>query len=177
MMYDVFINNTKNWINEVVIQHNLCPFARKVQIQGRIDYRVDLSEDLPKLMTNFLEYVELMNRIPTEKADTAFFIVPNGLDDFEEYLDFIAAAEDFVIQLGYEGVFQIATFHPKYQFAGTANDDVENYTNRSPYPMLHILREGSVEKALESYENPEEIPVRNVETMKRLGLEYFESKS
>ena len=177
MMHEKFINSTKHWINEVVIRHDLCPFARKVQVQERIDYRVDSSEDISTLMTNFLEYVEVMNRIPTEEVDTAFFIVPNGLDDFEEYLDFVAMAEDFIVQLGYEGIFQIATFHPKYQFAGTAFDDVENYTNRSPCPMLHVLREDSLSKALESYENPEEIPIRNVETMKRLGLKYFEGRS
>ena len=175
-MSEQIINRTKKWINTFVIGYNLCPFARKVQLQNRIEYIVNESSDLSLLMTAFLENVQLLSRIPAEKIDTSLFIVPNALEDFEEYLDFVATAEDLVIELGFEGIFQIATFHPKYQFAGTKIDDIENYTNRSPFPMLHILREESLTKALENYEQPELIPQRNIATMKQLGVEYLNNR-
>ena len=105
-----------------------------------------------------------------EQIETALLIFPNTFDNFREYLEFLDLCQAFLLDMNYEGVYQLASFHPEYQFAGSSDDDPANYTNRSPYPMIHILRESSIEEALKHFPHPEQIPEKNIETARKIGL-------
>ena len=165
-----YIDLTKNWLEKLVIGLNLCPFAKLPFNQNRIRYVVE-SGDKEALMQTFLSELALLTEKTDKEVETTLIIHPNVLTDFYDYLDFVAEADEQIDDSGLRGTIQVASFHPDYQFAGTNPEDVENYTNRSPFPMLHLIREDSIEKALEHYPDPEMIPERNIETMKRLGLE------
>ncbi|MGB0862761.1 MAG: DUF1415 domain-containing protein, partial [Saprospiraceae bacterium] len=171
MNNQVYIESVQKWVEQFIIQLNICPFARKVSVQKRIRYAVQPADDLDKVMEAFLNELQLLERLPSEDTDTTLFILPNALAEFEDFLSFVDVAEGFLAELGYEGIFQIATFHPNYQFAGTNETDAENFTNRAPFPILHILREKSMERALENYPNPEEIPNKNIALMNKMGIE------
>ena len=163
------INQTQKWVTDVVIEHALCPFAKREYDSNRIHYEVietaDLQTQLEQIIAQCAAIDEDINR------ETSLLIFPFGLSDFEDYLDILDISTALLKTQGYEGVYQLASFHPNYCFADTPFDDPSNYTNRSPYPMLHILREASVEIALQNYPNPEKIPVRNIRFTKSLGLE------
>ena len=165
-----YIDLTKNWLEKLVIGLNLCPFAKLPFNQNRIRYVVE-SGDKEALMQTFLSELALLTEKTDKEVETTLIIHPDVLTDFYDYLDFVAEADEQIDDSGLRGTIQVASFHPDYQFAGTNPEDVENYTNRSPFPMLHLIREDSIEKALEHYPDPEMIPERNIETMKRLGLE------
>ena len=165
---NISINQTKKWLENVIIKHTLCPFAKHEHDNGRIHYEVietaDLHSQLEQIAAQFTALDTDANR------ETSLLIFPLGLSEFKNYLDMLNIAEDLLKQQGYEGVYQLASFHPGYCFAGARVDDPSNYTNKSPYPMLHILRESSVEAALKNYPNPEKIPERNIQLTKDLGL-------
>ena len=167
-----FINQTKKWLSSVVIAHNLCPFAKREYDNKAIHYAVietvDSEGQLKQVMQQCAELDEQGTR------ETSLLIFPYALSDFEDYLNLLDFATVLLKDLGYEGVYQLASFHPHYQFDGTAADAPSNYTNRSPYPMLHILREASVEIALENYPNPETIPERNIQVTQALGLKVMQ---
>ena len=167
-----FINQTKKWLSSVVIAHNLCPFAKREYDNKAIHYAVieavDSEGQLKQVMQQCAELDEQGTR------ETSLLIFPYALSDFEDYLNLLDFATVLLKDLGYEGVYQLASFHPYYQFDGTAADAPSNYTNRSPYPMLHILREASVEIALENYPNPETIPERNIQVTQALGLKVMQ---
>lgn len=163
-----YINKTRAWLYHFVLGLNLCPFAKLPFQQSRIQYEVVLSEDSGQLLKTLAASLAFLKE--HSKIETTLIIHPNALLDFYAYLDFLEVAEALLIDLGYEGIFQVASFHPNYQFSGTNIEDVENYTNRSPYPMLHLLREDSVTKAAEFYPNVEGIPNRNIATLKALGI-------
>ena len=165
---NTLINQTQKWLSNVIIKHTLCPFAKHEHDNGRIYYQVieaaHLHSQLEQIAAQF-------TALDTDaKRETSLLIFPLGLSEFENYLDFLGTAEDLLEQQGYEGIYQLASFHPNYRFAGASRDDPSNYTNRSPYPMVHILRESSVEVALMNYSNPEKIPERNIRLTKELGL-------
>ncbi len=165
---EYYINATRAWLYHVVLGLNLCPFAKLPFQQSRIHYEVMLKDDIESLLKTL---VEALNDLEQQsKIETTLLIHPNLLLDFYDYLDFMEAAEILLKDLGYEGVFQIASFHPNYQFSGTKVEDVENYTNRSPFPMLHLIREDSITKAVEFYPNVEHIPTRNIDTLRALGI-------
>ena len=168
--HDAAIASTCAWIERAVIGLNLCPFAKSVYVKRQIRYVVSDAQTPVALLDN-LE-VELRTLVQTDPAvvETTLLIHPQALADFLEYNEFLDVAETALKRLGLRGVIQIASFHPQYQFAGTASDDVTNYTNRSPYPMLHLLREASVEQALAAVPEAKDIPQRNIETMRRLGV-------
>ena len=138
---EVVIEETRCWIADVVIGLNLCPFARRVFDGNRIRYAVTKATDEKTLRDALTVELWALAAAPVERTETAFLIHPLVLADFRDYNDFVVSATDLIADLGLEGVIQIAGFHPRYQFTGTRPDDVENYTNRSPYPMLHLLRE------------------------------------
>ncbi|MBA4067913.1 MAG: DUF1415 domain-containing protein [Isosphaera sp.] len=167
---DAVVGRTKRWIADVVIGLNLCPFARRVFDGNLIRYTVTAAADAESLRAALADELRFLAGAPAAEVETAFLIHPRALTDFLDYNDFVAEAESVVADLGLEGVIQIAGFHPLYQFAGTRPDDVENYTNRSPYPMLHLLREDSVSAVNDDPEKVAEIPRRNVEALRRLGL-------
>lgn len=168
------IELTQRWLEEIVIGLNLCPFAGHPFQDKTIRY-VLVKESEPTEQFEYLknELVHLMNTTSAE-TETTLLIFPNGLSEFSDYLDFLENAEQLLASADLEGIIQIASFHPDYQFAGTETEDAENYTNRSPYPMLHLLREASVEKAISTFIHVERIPERNIETMKELDLSIFE---
>ena len=165
---DAVVGRTRRWIADVVIGLNLCPFARRVFDGGLIRYTATAAPDTDSLSA--VLGAELHRLAATPADEVEFLIHPHALADFLDYNDFVADADGLIADLGLEGVVQIASFHPCYQFAGTRPDDVANYTNRSPYPMLHLLREDSVSAVNDDPEKLAEIPRRNVETLRRLGL-------
>ncbi|MBW8878091.1 MAG: DUF1415 domain-containing protein [Acidobacteria bacterium] len=162
---------TRQWLEKAVIGLNLCPFAKAVYIKDQIRYVVSEAESPEALLTELA--VELQALVAADPAaiDTTLLIHPQALTDFLDYNDFLGVADAAVADLGLEGVLQIASFHPQYQFAGTATDDVENYTNRSPYPMLHLLREASVERAVAAFPDAAQIYEKNMATLRLLGHE------
>lgn len=161
---------TKSWLMKEVIGLNLCPFAAAVHEAGQIRYVVSGATTTRQLRADLLEELLFLKEADPAKVDTTLLLHPGVLADFLEFNDFLDVADGLLKDLGLVGDIQIASFHPRYQFEGTEPGDVTNRTNRSPYPTLHLLRESSVEKALEDYPgDPEEIPRRNIEKMRRLG--------
>jgi uncharacterized protein len=160
---------TREWLEKVVIGLDLCPFAAAVHDRGQVRYFVSEATTTRQLRADLLEELLFLKAADPAQVDTTLLIHPGVLDDFMEFNDFLDVADDVLKNLGLVGDIQIASFHPRYQFEGTEPDDVTNRTNRSPYPTLHLLREASVERALENYPDPEEIPRRNIEKMKKMG--------
>ncbi len=165
------IEQTKHWISSFVVKLNLCPFAAYPLQNDQIRYVVYGGEDLGDLVNLLDKELKLLQYSDNKEIETTLIIHPKVLNDFFDYNDFLAVANQRIFALELEGELQIASFHPDYQFGGTDKDDVTNYTNRSPYPMLHLLREESIEVALEHYEAPEHIPENNMITMQKLGKE------
>ncbi|MCB0550108.1 MAG: DUF1415 domain-containing protein [Phaeodactylibacter sp.] len=165
------IEQTRRWLEKIVVGLNLCPFARLPFSTGRVRYVLYEGADMVALAKLMVQEAQYLSHTPVEEVETTLLILPNALPDFLDYLDFMDEAEWLIRENGLEGVIQVASFHPLYQFAGTESDAPENYTNRSPYPMLHLLREESIEQALEHYKDPEKIPEHNIEKMRELGLQ------
>jgi len=163
------IEATRIWVDKAVIGLNLCPFAKAVQTRQQIRYAVSGARHAEELLDDMANELRLLADTDPALLDTTILIHPYVLTDFLDYNDFLETGDDLVTELGFEGELQIASFHPDYQFADTAANDVANYTNRSPYPILHLLREASLEKAIEAYPDVSDIYRRNIETMQRLG--------
>jgi len=161
---------TRAWLEQAVIGLNLCPFAKAVYKKRQIRYRISDARDTDTLFGQLCDELQRLAAADPDEIDTTLLIHPEVLGDFIEYNDFLSVADAAVRSFGLEGVIQIASFHPKYQFDNSSPDDIENYTNRSPYPMLHLLREQSIEKAVDGLADPAEIGERNMETLRRLGL-------
>lgn len=165
------IAQTSKWIKDVVVGCNFCPFAAKELKRGSIHYQVLRSADIKTcLQALALEFQRLDNN---ESIETTLLILPDDFGDFYKYLELTELAEKFLADLGKEGVYQIASFHPQYLFAGSTAVDPANYTNRSLYPMLHILREASLTAALEQFPHPEKIPENNIVFARKKGLEFM----
>ncbi len=167
MDHERYIQVTKTWLNNFVIKHNICPFAKAEYDQNRIHYCVLDSEDETECLTSLI--MECLRLDSDSEITTTLLIMPKGFEDFERYLDFLSIAEMLLVEHDYEGIYQIASFHPDYCFQDADPEDSANFTNRSPYPMLHLLRESSIESALKSMTNPESIPERNIEFTRQLG--------
>jgi hypothetical protein len=167
---EVMVQDTLRWLERAVIGLNLCPFAKSVYVKGQVHCTVSAANDLETLRNDLLR--ELRDLAASEPAvrDTTVMVVQNLLQDFYDYNDFLNVADDCLLALDLEGVIQIASFHPKYQFAGTAEDDITNCTNRSPYPTLHLIREASIDRAVAAFPNAEDIFEVNMATLNRLGL-------
>jgi hypothetical protein len=163
------IDATKKWLKDVVIGLNLCPFAREAYVTERIRYVVSAADSPEALRAQLADELLLLQTLDPAKVETTLIIHPKVLVDFLDYNDFLDIADQTLVNLELEGIFQVASFHPRYQFEGTDFDDPANRTNRSPYPMLHILREASVERAVDEYPDVDKISARNIETMRRLG--------
>jgi uncharacterized protein len=164
------IETTKQWLGRFVIGLNLCPFAKHPFRNNKIRYVVFEGNDLEKLTETLLVEANELVATTTSVLETTLIIVPEAFDQFENYLDYLNMAEFIFEEVELDGVIQIASFHPDYQFDETEITDVENYTNRSPFPMFHLLREDSVTRALEAYPEVGNIPENNIETMNKLGL-------
>lgn len=168
---EVMVQDTLRWLERVVIGLNLCPFAKSVYVKGQVHCAVSGAADLEALRDDLLN--ELHNLVALEPSvrDTTVLVVQNLLQDFYDYNDFLNVADDCLLALDLEGVIQIASFHPHYQFAGTDEDDITNFTNRSPYPTLHLIREASIDRAVAAFPNAEDIFETNMTTMNQLGLQ------
>lgn len=169
MQHNSILDATRQWVSEIVIGLNLCPFARRELVKERIRFvGTDAGSEEALLMALQDELVHL-NEHP--EVETTLLVHPGVLRDFADYNEFLAAADGLLEYLELDGIYQIASFHPDYQFGGTGPDDAENYTNRSPYPMLHLLREESLERAIAGYPGTDLIPGQNIELMNRLGAD------
>jgi hypothetical protein len=164
------IDETRVWLERAVIGLNLCPFAKSVHVKGQIHYAVSAAQSAPELLADLLtELKELVVQDPAAR-DTTLLIAPDCLADFLDFNDFLDQADQALVDLGLDGILQIASLHPRYQFAGTEEDDITNFTNRSPYPTLHLLREESIDRAVQAYPDAESIYEKNMNTMERLGI-------
>ena len=168
---ETVIAETQHWLSQIVIGLELCPFAKAVQAKAQIRYFVSAAETPERLLFDLLNELRGLAAAPPEAVDTTLLILPRALPDFLDYNDFLHVAELVLEDLELVGELQIASFHPNYQFEGNASDDLANYVTRSPYPMLHLLREASVERAVAVFPNASKIVAKNVRTMRALGHE------
>lgn len=166
---DIVIARTRQWLEAAVIGLNLCPFAKAVHVRDQIGYRVSTATGTAELADDLRTALRELASTDAAICDTVLLIHPGVLADFIDYNAFLAQADRINRKLGLEGELQVASFHPDYQFADTGPDDVANATNRSPYPMLHLLRESSIERAVASYPDPERIYARNITSLRKLG--------
>lgn len=163
------ISAVQHWVETLVVGLNLCPFAQRELLANRVRFSVSEATEELQLLAD-LE-AELTLLVADAAIETSLLIHPQVLTDFYDYNQFLDTVDHLLLEMGLEGVFQVASFHPDYQFAGTAADDVENYTNRAPYPVLHLLRERSVEQAIAHYPDAELVPDKNIELLRNLGVE------
>lgn len=166
----VVVADTERWLRRAVIGLNLCPFAKSVDVKGQIHYAVSRSMGFKDLLDDLDKELKDLAALAAVDRDTTLFIAPDSLADFLEFNDFLAQANRLLVKKGYEGVFQIASLHPLYEFADAEPDDMANYTNRAPYPTLHILREESIDRAVKAFPHAEAIFQANIDTMRRIGL-------
>jgi hypothetical protein len=165
------IGQTKKWIVDVVIACNFCPFAAREIKRNSVHYEVVPETNLKKCLQLFIQECQRLDDQPG--IETSLLIFSKGFISFDEYLVLLHEAERLLKRKGYEGVYQLASFHPHYRFAEASANDAANFTNRSPYPMLHLLREESIEKALEHYPDPEQIPEKNIQFARDKGPVYM----
>ncbi|TWI69946.1 hypothetical protein IP91_01024 [Pseudoduganella lurida] len=162
---------TREWLEKAVIGLNLCPFAKAVHVKGQIRYVYSDADTPEALLELLMDELQFLADTPAEQVDTTLIVHPHVLSDFEDYNEFLDVADAALEDMQLDGELQVASFHPDYQFADTGKNDIGNYTNRTPYPTLHLLREESVERAVEAFPEAEAIFERNIETMEQLGHE------
>jgi hypothetical protein len=168
--HDIVVAATRHWLTEAVIGLNLCPFAKAVHVKGQIRYAASDAVDMPAVLTDLEAELQTLIATDPQAIDTTLLILPRALGDFADFNDCLFFADRLIKQLRLEGIVQIASFHPAYQFEGSEPDDIENYTNRAPYPILHLLREDSIERAVQAVPDAEDIYERNQATLRRIGL-------
>jgi len=161
--------DTRRWLERAVIGLNLCPFAKAVHVKAQIHYATYLPTEEADLMDALLSEARELTALDASVRDTTLLMAPNTLADFLDFNDFTARAERRLARAGFDGVLQLASFHPQFQFGGTEPDDIGNATNRAPYPTLHLLREDSVSRAVEAFPEAEAIFERNIDTLEALG--------
>ena len=164
------IEATQDWLEKAVIGLNLCPFAKAVQAKGQIRWVLSDALDTETLLAELVNELRHLADADPAQTDTTLLVHPQVLGDFLDFNDFLEVADAALEQLGLEGVLQIAPFHPQFQFAGTEPDDVGNFSNRAPYPTLHLLREESIDRAVAAFPEAEAIFQRNIETLQALGV-------
>lgn len=159
--------SVRKWVNTFVVEMNLCPFAKYEMLNNRVRFATTSAITEEQLLVCLERELELLNSDPS--VETTLLIHAKVLQDFYDYNQFLSYVDTLLLEMELEGIYQVASFHPDYQFGGTLPDDAENYTNRSPYPMLHIIREASLERAIAEYPDVDQVPERNVALMNRLG--------
>lgn len=164
------IASTQQWLEKIVIGLNLCPFAKAVYIKDQIRYSVCDATTVEDLSSFLMSELEILAAADPTKIDTTLLVHPNVLTDFMDFNDYLEVADEILCEMQLDGEIQIASFHPQYQFADTAIDDIENYTNRSPFPILHLLREESVQRAVKAFPDAADIFNKNIDTLRQLGL-------
>ena len=162
------IQATQHWVDKMVVGLNLCPFAKRSIDQNQVRYLVYSGVDTESITQLLVE--ELERLVSDDNIETTLLIHPNFTTEFDAYLDYLSGVDELIEALGYSGVFQVAGFHPDYQFEGVAEIDPANHTNRSPFPMMHLLRETSVAWAVETHPDIDSVPERNVELLREMGV-------
>lgn len=169
----VEVDATKQWLDEIIIGLNFCPFAKKEFVNNTICYFPSAAEQVKPALQMFVEQCHYLQK--HDEIETTLIIFTEGFRRFDRYLDLVDYANDLLIDSGFEGVFQLATMHPEYCFADDDFDEASNFTNRSPYPMLHLIREASMERVLAVYKDPEKIPEQNIALAQQKGSDYFQA--
>jgi uncharacterized protein len=170
---DETARTVRRWVETIVVGLNLCPFAHRELAHDRVRFAVTDATSEDQLSTALVRELALLQS--DSSIETTLLIHPSALENFSDYNEFLDRADQVLRQLNLEGVFQVASFHPRYQFAGTAPDDAENYTNRSPFPLLHLIREDSLEQAIAAFADVDDIPARNIGLMNDLGREKLQT--
>ena len=170
-LHNRMVQDTLRWLERAVIGLNLCPFAKAVYVKGQVHCTVSQASNLEALRDDLLQALKDLVAHEPDERDTTLLIIQNLLQDFVDYNDFLNVADDCLLALDLEGEIQIASFHPQYQFAGTDEDDITNFTNRSPHPTLHLIREASIDRAVAAFPDAEDIFEANMATMNQLGLQ------
>lgn len=165
------VASTQVWLERAVIGLNLCPFAKSVHVRKQIRYAVTSAQTADELLAELEHELQLLAATDAKMLDTTLLIHPQAMVDFLDFHFFLAEADAAIRNLGFDGVFQIASLHPQYEFSGSDPDDIDNFTNRSPYPTLHLLREASIDRAVASFPDAADIFEKNIDTMNRLGHE------
>ena len=160
---------TQGWVERAVIGLNLCPFAKGVQTKGQVHYVVSQADDAPSLLAELKQQLQDLHAIDPALRDTTLLIAPLAFPDFLDFNDFLDRADRLLRKLRLDGDYQIASFHPQFQFADAEADDISHYTNRAPYPILHLLREASIDRAVEAFPDAALIFEKNMETLRALG--------
>lgn len=168
---DAVIAATRRWLERAVIGLNLCPFAKAVYVKEQVRYVVSSATTPEALLEQLMDELQYLSDTPSEQVDTTMLIHPFVLNDFEDYNEFLDVADAAVEDMQLDGELQVASFHPQYQFADTDVNDISNYTNRAPYPILHLLREDSIDRAVEAFPEAAEIFEKNIDTMEKLGID------
>lgn len=164
---------TRRWLEDTVIALNLCPFARREYEAQRVRFAVCTDSKAEDMLLNVATELERLEREPG--IETSLLIFANGVSDFYDFLDLLALAQSWLEDHELDGIYQLASFHPDYQFDGTSRHDASNYTNRSPWPVLHLLREESVEKAIAAHPDTSAIPIRNIALAREKGVAFWKS--
>ncbi|WP_322106121.1 DUF1415 domain-containing protein [Paraburkholderia sp. J41] len=165
------LDATRHWLTRAVIGLNLCPFAKSVYVKQQIRYTISEATDLEGVLIDLERELQGLAEADPAAIDTTLLILPRALADFADFNDATWFAERLVAQLRLQGTLQVASFHPQFQFEGSAPDDIENYTNRAPYPILHLLREASIERAVDAFPDAADIYERNQATLRKLGFD------
>lgn len=167
--YTTVVNDTVVWLERAVIGLNLCPFAKSVHVKAQVHYAVSNAQTPSELLLDLDGELKALASLDSSQRDTTLLMVPDCLHEFLEFNDFLALADRALEDAQLVGTIQIASFHPQYQFAGTAPDDISNFTNRAPYPTLHLLREDSIDRAVQAFPEAHAIFEKNMQTMEALG--------
>lgn len=165
----IVTQDTRHWLERAVIGLNLCPFAKAVHVKGQIHYVVSQATEPQALLQVLVSELQALQACDPLVRDTTLLMASNCLQNFLDFNDFLAEADEALVELGLDGTLQIASFHPHFQFAGTRPEVMGNFTNRSPYPTLHLLREDSIERAVDAFPDAESIFGKNIETLEKLG--------
>ncbi|MBE3673571.1 DUF1415 domain-containing protein [Pseudoalteromonas distincta] len=171
-MTNIAISQTREWVSSVIVKYNFCPFARKEVENNCIHYIVSSAMSMDDAVMDMLEQCVELDREP--ERETTLIMFDNGFSDFEDFLDLVDLANALLVAQGFEGKYQIANFHPDYVFADSDETDAANYTNRAPFPTLHLIREASMSEALDSYNEPESIPEHNINLARRKGIDFWQ---
>lgn len=172
---EVAERDIRRWLERAVIGLNLCPFAKAVYVKGQVHFATSEATDAHGVLDDVAQELAALEASDPSVRETTLLIVPDALADFLEFNELVGRAERLVRQRGLEGVIQLASFHPAYRFEGTAEDDITNFTNRSPYPVIHLLREESIDRAVESFPDPAAIFEANMQALRRIGRDGWDA--
>ncbi|MDG2047825.1 MAG: DUF1415 domain-containing protein [Halioglobus sp.] len=175
-MTDSTERHVRLWLRNFVVALNLCPFAGPLLAASNLRIAVCEQDSTNDLRWMFLQELDLLQRSPEQDVATTLVVFPKALWDFEDYLQFVDEAQDLLVESGLESIVQLASFHPQYLFAGEGPETASHFSNRAPYPLIHLLRENMVSRALDGFADPEQIPNRNIETLSAIGVEELERR-